>query len=97
MLINLDFDNLKLAEELQEDLGNVQRSLITIWNYFSLNMTNQFSSIFTFLYIQKRNKGLINVVVAGPQDILKQHLIINEEQPSFSKSYTAHFGEVSTM
>ena len=34
--------------------------------------------------------------MAGPQEIFKQHLIKNEEQPSFSKMYSAHFGEVST-
>ena len=34
--------------------------------------------------------------MAGPQEIFKQHLIKNEEQPSFSKRYSAHFGAVST-
>ena len=42
-------------------------------------------------------KGLINLAMAGPQEIFKQHLIKNEEQPSFSKRYSAHFGEVSTI
>ena len=42
-------------------------------------------------------KGLINLAVAYPWDFLKQHLIKNEEQPSFSKIYAAQFGEVSTM
>ena len=35
--------------------------------------------------------------VASPQEILKKYLIKNEEQSSFSKRYSTHFGEVSTM
>merc|ERR1712173_496391 len=31
------------------------------------------------------SKGLINLAMAGPWEIFKQHLIKNEEQPSFSK------------
>ena len=31
------------------------------------------------------DKGLINLAMAGPQDIFKQHLIRNEEETSFSK------------
>ena len=42
-------------------------------------------------------KGLINLAMAGPQEIFEKHLITNEEQPSFSKTYSAHFGGVSTM
>jgi hypothetical protein len=42
-------------------------------------------------------KGLINLVVAGPQDFFNQHLSKIEEQPSFSKRYLAHFGEISTL
>ena len=42
-------------------------------------------------------KGLINLAVAGTQEIFKQHLIKKEEQPSFSKRYSAYFGEVTTM
>ena len=42
-------------------------------------------------------KGLINLAMVGPQEIFKQHLIKKEEQPFFSKIYSAHFGEVSTM
>ena len=41
-------------------------------------------------------KGLINLAMADPQEIFKQHLIKKEEQPSFSKRYSAYFGEVST-
>ena len=40
------------------------------------------------------SKELINLAVTGP---FKQTLIKNEEQPSFSKRYFAHFGEVSTI
>ena len=47
--------------------------------------------------IQLNPKGPINLVVADPQEFFKQHLIKNEEQPSFSKRYSAHFGKVSTM
>ena len=43
------------------------------------------------------NKGLINLEMEGPQEISKQHLMKNKEQPSFSKIYSAHFGEVLTM
>ena len=42
-------------------------------------------------------KGLINLAMRGLQEIFKQHLIEKEEQPSFLKSYSAHFGEVSTI
>ena len=42
-------------------------------------------------------KGLINLAVAYPWEFLKQHLIKNEEQSSFLKRYSVHFGEVSTM
>ena len=42
-------------------------------------------------------KGLIKVAMAGPQEIFKQHLIKNEEQPSFLKRYSSHFGEISAM
>ena len=42
-------------------------------------------------------KGLINLAMAGHQEIFKQHLIKNEEQPSFLKRYSAIFDEVSTM
>ena len=37
-----------------------------------------------------------NLATAGPQEIFKQHLIKKEEQPSFSKRYSAYFGEVTT-
>ena len=43
------------------------------------------------------DKGLIKLAVAGSQEIFKQHLIEKEEQPLFSKIYSAHFGAVSTM
>ena len=46
---------------------------------------------------QKRAKGLISLSVAGPQEIFKKNLIKEDEQPSFSKIYSAHFGEVSTL
>ena len=42
------------------------------------------------------DKVLINLAVSGPQEFFKQHLIKNEEQPSFSKRCSAHFGAVST-
>ena len=51
-----------------------------------------FTSIVWLLY-----KGLITLAVAGTQEICKQDFIKNEEQPSFSKRYSANFGEVSTM
>ena len=40
-------------------------------------------------------KGLIKLAVTGPQEFFKQHLIKNEEQPSFLKRYSAHFGAIS--
>ena len=42
-------------------------------------------------------KELANLALADPQEFFKKHLIKNEEQPSFSKIYSAHFDEVSTM
>ena len=42
-------------------------------------------------------KVLINLDIAGPQEIFKQYWIKNKEQPSFSKRYCAHFDKVSTM
>jgi len=41
-------------------------------------------------------KGLINLAMAGHQEIFKQHLMKNEEHTSFSKRYSAHFGAIST-
>ena len=38
-----------------------------------------------------------DLAIADPQDICKQNLIKKEEQPFFSKIYSAHFGEVSTL
>ena len=43
-----------------------------------------------------QDKELINLALADPHEIFKQHLIKNEEQSSFWKRYSAHFGEVST-
>ena len=42
-------------------------------------------------------KGFIRLALGPPQDFFKQHLIKNEEQPSFWKIYSAHFGKVSTL
>ena len=42
-------------------------------------------------------KELISLVMADPWEFFKQHLIQNEEQPSFLKGYSTHFGKVSIM
>ena len=47
--------------------------------------------------LSKVAKGLISLAVAGPREIFKKHLIEKEEQPSFSKRNSTHFGEVSTL
>ena len=47
------------------------------------------------LRLNSTKKGLIKLAVAGPQEFFKQHLIKNEEQSSFSKRYSAYFGEVA--
>ena len=52
---------------------------------------------FNLKYQLRCQKGLIKSAVAGPREFFKQHLIKNEEQPFFSKRYSAHFGELSTM
>ena len=47
--------------------------------------------------LPKLRKELIYLELADLQEFLKKPLIKNEEQPSFWKIYSAHFGEVSTM
>jgi hypothetical protein len=48
--------------------------------------------------IYTNSKGLMNLVLAGPQEFFKQQLTKNEDQkPSFSKRNSAHFGEILTM
>ena len=42
-------------------------------------------------------KGFIYLALADPQKIFKQHLIKKEEQISYSKIHSVHFGEASTM
>ena len=42
-------------------------------------------------------KGFIHLALADPQEFFKQHLIKKEEQPSYWKIYSVHFGEVSTL
>ena len=46
--------------------------------------------------INTNYKGLMNLVMANPQEFFKQQLIKNEDQkPSFSKRNSAHFGELT--
>ena len=47
--------------------------------------------------LNMKAKEVISLAVAGPQEFFKQHLIKNEEQPSFSNRYSTHFGQVSTV
>ncbi len=42
-------------------------------------------------------KGLIYLALADPQELFQQHLMKNEEQPSFGKRYSVHFGEESAL
>ena len=42
-------------------------------------------------------KGLIYLALSDPQELFQQHLMIKEEQPSFGKRYSVHFGEESAM
>ena len=42
-------------------------------------------------------KGLIYLVLTDPQEFFQQHLIKKEEQPSFEKRYSMHFGEESAL
>ena len=50
-----------------------------------------------FRLVDDTLKEVISLAVAGPQEFFKQHLIKNEEQPSFSNRYSTHFGQVSTV
>ena len=49
------------------------------------------------IFKETPNKGLIYLALADPQESFKKPLFKNEEQPSFWKRYSAHFGEVSTL
>ena len=67
-----------------------------------MNSNNEFDDTYflqliLFKLILYLLKELINLAMAGPQEIFKKHLIKNEEQPFFSKIYSAHFGTVSTL
>ena len=46
---------------------------------------------------KKANKGLIYLALVDPQEFFQQHLMKKEEQPSFGKRYSVHFGEESAL
>ena len=53
--------------------------------------------IYTETWKYPLRKGLIYLALADPQEFFQQHLMKNEEQPSFGKRYSMYFGEESAM
>ena len=65
----------------------------TIWSWCKIN---QFFLNWLYKPGDFLNKGFVYLALADPQKFFKQHLIKKEEQTSYSKIYSVHFGEVST-
>ena len=67
--------------------GSIEAALM-----YDLNVIRNVCKSFRYF-----SKELIYLALADPQEFFKKPLIKNEEQPSFWKRYSAHFGEVSIM
>ena len=82
----------------QDDLGpSVKEETVIILLNRTIYRIKAFLDSNFRLGFQTLNDYLFNLAVAGTQEIFEQHLVKNEEQLSFSKRYSAHFGEVSSM
>ena len=79
------------ADEMFVSRSGKREPIVTA-TYNRLEVKQQWHTQF-----QSNSKGIMNLVLANLQEFFKQHLIKNEEQPSFLKKCSAHFGEVSTM
>ena len=77
---------------LKNDLFQVH----TTRKYLTTGKSHQIVKQFSNLNgnTKEKEKGLINLAVAGLQDNSKQHLIKNEEQPSFSKQLCTFLHEL---
>ena len=61
--------------------------------YFRITIIFQIEVLYT-MFLSKR---FIYSALADAQKFFKQHLIKKEEQTSYVKIYSVHFGKVSTM
>ena len=73
------------ADEMFVSRSGKREPIVTA-TYNRLEVKQQWQTQF-----QSNSKGIMNLVLANPQEFFKQHLIKNEDQkPSFSKRNSAH-------